>query len=135
MASQTTLGGVKQGAGVTIAADGTLTAAGAVASVNSRTGAVVLSKTDVGLGNVDNTTDLAKPVSTATGAALSNKVNGATAAGPAPISLWIGTKAEYTALANKSTTCVYVVTGTAVLIADAAHEALGVETGEGVAPE
>ena len=34
-----------------------------VASVNGRNGAVVLSKTDVGLGNVDNTSDANKPVS------------------------------------------------------------------------
>ena len=44
-----------------------------VASINGRTGAVVLVKADVGLGVVDNTSDLAKPVSTATGAALALK--------------------------------------------------------------
>lgn len=38
---------------------------GAVTSVNSRTGAVVLSATDVGLGNVNNTSDANKPISTA----------------------------------------------------------------------
>ena len=42
-----------------------LTAGGDVTSVASRTGAVVLTKTDVGLGNVDNTSDVNKPVSTA----------------------------------------------------------------------
>jgi hypothetical protein len=36
-----------------------------VTSVNSQIGAVVLGKTDVGLGNVDNTSDANKPVSTA----------------------------------------------------------------------
>ena len=41
-----------------------------VTSVAGRTGAVTLAKADVGLGNVDNTTDAAKPVSTATQAAL-----------------------------------------------------------------
>lgn len=41
-----------------------------VTSVNGRSGAVVLDKTDVGLGNVDNTSDLAKPVSTATQTAI-----------------------------------------------------------------
>ena len=46
-----------------------------VTSVAGRTGAVTLSKTDVGLGNVDNTSDLAKPISTATQAALDGKVN------------------------------------------------------------
>lgn len=46
-----------------------LTAGGDVASVAGRTGAVVLTKTDVGLANVDNTADSAKPVSTAQAAA------------------------------------------------------------------
>ena len=46
-----------------------------VTSVNGKTGAVVLNKGDVGLGNVDNTSDLAKPVSTATQAALNSKIN------------------------------------------------------------
>jgi len=47
--------------------------AGSVLSVNTRTGAVVLSSTDVGLGNVNNTSDVNKPVSTATATALSLK--------------------------------------------------------------
>jgi hypothetical protein len=44
-----------------------------VTSVNAKTGAVVLNKGDVGLGNVDNTSDAAKPISTATQAALDTK--------------------------------------------------------------
>lgn len=44
-----------------------------VASVSGRTGAVTLAKADVGLGNVDNTSDANKPVSTATQSALSGK--------------------------------------------------------------
>ena len=49
----------------------TLNAAGggAVSSVAGRTGAVVLTKADVGLSSVDNTADSAKPVSTAQAAA------------------------------------------------------------------
>lgn len=43
---------------------------GAVDSVNSRTGAVVLTSSDVGLGNANNTSDANKPISTATQAAL-----------------------------------------------------------------
>lgn len=39
--------------------------AAAVASVNGQVGAVVLDKSSVGLGNVDNTSDVNKPVSTA----------------------------------------------------------------------
>lgn len=45
----------------------------AVDSVNGYTGAVVLVKADVGLGNVDNTSDLSKPISTATQTALDGK--------------------------------------------------------------
>lgn len=44
-----------------------------VASVNGYQGAVVLGKQDIELGNVDNTSDAAKPVSTATQAALDAK--------------------------------------------------------------
>jgi hypothetical protein len=47
-----------------------LTAGGDVLSVAGKTGAVALVKADVGLANVDNTADLAKPVSTATTTAL-----------------------------------------------------------------
>lgn len=44
-----------------------------VVSVNGQTGAVVLTKSDVGLSNVDNTSDLNKPISTATQTALNAK--------------------------------------------------------------
>lgn len=44
-----------------------------VLSVNGQTGVVVLDKGDVGLGNVDNTSDLNKPISTATQSALNAK--------------------------------------------------------------
>ena len=47
----------------------------AVDSVAGKTGAVTLDKTDVGLGNVDNTSDLNKPISTATQTALNNKLD------------------------------------------------------------
>lgn len=46
-----------------------------VTTVAGRTGAVVLAKADVGLANVDNTSDAAKPVSTATQSALDGKQN------------------------------------------------------------
>jgi hypothetical protein len=52
-----------------------VTAAGDIVSVNGYTGTVVLVKADVGLGNVDNTTDAAKPVSTAQQTALNLKAN------------------------------------------------------------
>lgn len=47
----------------------------AVLSVAGKTGAVTLAKGDVGLGNVDNTNDAAKPVSTAQQAALNLKLD------------------------------------------------------------
>ncbi len=46
---------------------------GAVDSVNGLTGVVVLTKSNIGLGNVDNTSDLNKPISTATQSALDLK--------------------------------------------------------------
>jgi hypothetical protein len=48
---------------------------GRVYSVSGRTGAVTLARADVGLGNVDDTSDAAKPVSTATQTALNGKAN------------------------------------------------------------
>ena len=50
-----------------------ITAPGNVTSVAGRQGAVVLTKSDVGLSNVDNTSDAAKPISTATQTALNAK--------------------------------------------------------------
>lgn len=52
-----------------------ITASGAVLSVAGKTGAVVLAKADVGLTNVDNTSDVDKPVSSATQTALNGKAN------------------------------------------------------------
>lgn len=52
-----------------------------VTSVNSKTGAVTLAKGDVGLGNVDNTSDANKPISTATQTALNAKQATVTANG------------------------------------------------------
>jgi hypothetical protein len=46
-----------------------------VVSVNGQTGVVTITKSDVGLSNVDNTTDLNKPVSTAQQIALNSKAN------------------------------------------------------------
>lgn len=53
----------------------------AVTSVAGRTGAVVLTKADVGLSNVSNTSDANKPISTATQSALNNKVDKVTGKG------------------------------------------------------
>jgi hypothetical protein len=48
-------------------------AAAPVQSVAGKTGTVTLAKADVGLSNVDNTSDLSKPISTATQTALDGK--------------------------------------------------------------
>ncbi len=52
-----------------------------VTSVAGKTGAVTLDKADVGLGNVDNTADLDKPISTAAQSALDTKVDKVTGKG------------------------------------------------------
>lgn len=52
-----------------------LTPPDTVQSVAGKTGIVTLAKADVGLGNVDNTSDASKPVSTATQTALDGKSN------------------------------------------------------------
>lgn len=53
-----------------------INAAAPVQSVNGQTGVVVLTKGDIGLGNVDNTSDADKPISTAQ-AAVNAKQSGA----------------------------------------------------------
>lgn len=52
-----------------------LPSGGGVTSVAGKTGVVTLVKDDVGLSNVDNTSDADKPVSTATQTALNGKAN------------------------------------------------------------
>lgn len=72
-----TLGGVYYSVGDSIIYNGTdwdkIDSTDAVTSVAGRVGEVVLTKGDVGLGNVDNTSDANKPVSTATQTALDGK--------------------------------------------------------------
>lgn len=68
--------GVEQGKVLTADGEGGASwedAGGNVESVNGQTGEVVLTKSDIGLGNVDNTSDADKPISTATQSALDNK--------------------------------------------------------------
>lgn len=57
------------------ATKGTFLTKNAVSSVNAKTGAVVLEKKDIGLGNVDNTSDANKPLSTAAQTAFSGKAD------------------------------------------------------------
>lgn len=68
--------------------------AGKVVSVAGRTGAVVLTKADVGLTNVDNTADTAKPLSTAATTALAGKEATITAGSTAQY--WRGDKSWQT---------------------------------------
>jgi hypothetical protein len=67
-----------------------LTAAGCVVSVAGKTGTVTVVKADVGLSNVDNTSDANKPVSTAQQTALNAKEN--TIAAGTTAQYWRGDK-------------------------------------------
>lgn len=100
---------------------GYITSAGApVQSVAGKTGTVTLVKGDVGLGNVDNTSDADKPVSTATQSALDLK---APLASPA----LTGTPTAPTAVAGTNTTQVATtafVSSAVANIVDAAPAAL-----------
>lgn len=49
--------------------------AGEVKSVSSKTGTVTLDKDDVGLSNIDNTSDLSKPISTTAQSAIDGKAD------------------------------------------------------------
>ncbi|MES2630390.1 MAG: hypothetical protein V4611_00315 [Patescibacteria group bacterium] len=75
-----------------------------VTSVNTRTGAIVLAKGDVGLGNVDNTTDAAKPVSAATQTALNLKANSASLS-------TVATTGSYSNLLDKPTLSTVAASG------------------------
>ena len=84
------------------------TPASGVSSVAGRTGAVTLSKADVGLSQVDNTSDANKPISSAVSTALAGKASsththtpaslGAVASSGTTATLWSGTQAQYDAL-------------------------------------
>jgi hypothetical protein len=86
-----------------------------VTSVNTRTGEVTLIKSDVGLGNVDNTSDANKPISTATQTALNGKIgsniSGVTGATALTNMMQI-TLAGYNALgAGINSNTVYIIVG------------------------
>jgi hypothetical protein len=79
-AGTTTLSGISSwGVGDWVISNGTawekISQTETVSSVAGKTGAVTLNSTDVGLGNVNNTADTAKPVSTLQQAALDLKQN------------------------------------------------------------
>ena len=63
-------------------------------------------KQDIGIENVDNTSDMDKPISTATAAALAGKVGS-----PTIDTLLEITQAAYDALGTKDPATLYVVTG------------------------
>lgn len=71
-------------------------AGGAVDSVNGQTGVVVIDKDDIGLSNVNNTSDANKPISSATQSALNSKVDTADLAD-------VATSGDYNDLSNKPT--------------------------------
>lgn len=79
--ADTALQTLTAGTNITISGTGTTRTINAtvppapVTSVNSKTGAVVISATDIGLGNANNTSDANKPISTATQAALDGKLS------------------------------------------------------------
>ena len=86
-----------------------------VTSLNTRTGAVTIDKTDVGLGNCDNTSDVNKPISTATQTALNGKIgsniSGATGATALTNMMQI-TLSGYNALgAGINSNTVYIIVG------------------------
>lgn len=96
----------------------------AVASVNGKIGVVVLNKTDIGLGNVDNTADSAKPVSTAQQTALNLKENTANKSQSITTDTGSTTKfpsvkavQDYVAIAGGAVTSVNGKTGVVVLTA------------------
>ena len=79
----------------------------------ARAGNWVPTKADVGLGNVDNTSDLNKPISTATQAALDGKAASDHTHTPASIGAepapWQGTQSAYDALGAKDPARTYYI--------------------------
>lgn len=75
-ADKTKLNGIETGAQVN-----TITGVKGSAEQDYRIGNVSISKADIGLANVDNTSDVNKPISTATQNALNNKVDKVTGKG------------------------------------------------------
>jgi hypothetical protein len=80
-----------------------------VQSVNGKTGEVTLVKGDVGLGNVDNTADADKPVSTATQTALNSKISTYDGTTYDVTALAAVSQAEYDALTPSATTLYFII--------------------------
>ena len=100
-----------------------------VSSVAGKTGAVTLTKADVGLGSVDNTADADKPISTATQTALNTK------AAAASLSI-VATSGNYNDLSNRPTIPVINDASTSVKgvvqLATAAEVVTGTDTAKAV---
>lgn len=86
--------GIVSEANLDTAAAAKLNASAAVSSVNGYTGTVVLAKSDFSLGNVDNTSDANKPISTAVQTALNAKAATSSLA-------TVATSGSYNDLTNK----------------------------------
>lgn len=117
----------------------------AVTSVAGRTGAVAVTKADVGLGNADNTSDASKPVSTAQAAAdalrlaIANNLSDLNNAGSALTNLGGTTVGKSVFTASNSSTALTALgagtTGTALFAAAnaaAAQSTLGLVPGTNV---
>ena len=87
VATNTTLGGVKAGDNVTIDVNGVISSSGSVTSVAGKTGVITLVKSDVGLNNVDNTSDISKNVLSATKLATAITIGGVSFDGTSNINL------------------------------------------------
>jgi hypothetical protein len=137
VATATVLGGVKDGNGVEVAGDGTLSlsvaSAAALGGVKQGTGISITSDGTLSVvtssAGLVTSVDGVAPVS---GNVPLNAVVGSNAGTPAKLTLWAGTAAQYAALPVKSPTTVYVVTGAAALaseaLKDAVQEATGIAT-------
>jgi hypothetical protein len=102
-----------------------------VSSVQGKTGVVSLDKTDVGLSNVDNTTDATKPISTAMQEALDDKLDVNLVAQPNGVaSLGADGKIPTSQLGSISTGDTYVVADEAERLTLAATKGdVAVQTG------
>lgn len=90
----------------------------AVVSVNGYTGVVVLVKGDVGLSNVDNTSDVNKPISTATQLALNAKEDSSNKGQPnGYASLDAGGKIPQTQIPNIAISNTFIVASQAAMLA------------------
>jgi len=123
-----THGDVTSGDAATLAAAEAYTDAhagtGAVASVAGKTGAVTLVKGDVGLGSVNNTADVDKPVSTAQAAAIAAKADLAPAMAPARL---VFPKPRDTVISTFQSGHGWTKSGTGTMTDDTSDYALGTQ--------